>query len=67
MIRIEEIESEDRKTYLVRLAISFLRENSGYALSNDTLFYDEAECDGFCLADDLEIEFDIDEFDIDTD
>ncbi len=61
MIRIEQKENEERKEYLVRLAIAFLRENSGYSLQNDTLYYDEAECDGFCLADDLTIEFDIED------
>lgn len=61
MIKIEEKENETRKEYLVKLAIAFLRENSGYGLQNDTLFYDEAECDGFCLAEDLSAEFDIEE------
>jgi len=60
MIKIEQKENEERKYYLVRLAIAFLIENSGYGLENDTLFYDEAECDGYCLAEDLRIEFDID-------
>lgn len=59
MIKLKQKENENRKNYLVRLAIAFLDENSGYNLQNDTLFYDEAECDGFCLADDLRSEFDI--------
>lgn len=61
MIYIEQEENETRKQYLVRLAIAFLEENSGYGLENDTLFYDEAECDGYCLANDLKIEFNIDD------
>ena len=61
MIDLKQRNGEERKDYLVRLAIFFLRENSGYGLQNDTLFYDDAECDGYCLADDLSTEFDIQE------
>lgn len=49
--------NENRKDYLIRVAISMLREN-GYSM--ETIVYDEAECDAFCLADDLEAEFDLD-------
>ena len=59
MIRLEQKENEDRKTYLVRLAIEYIKEHTGYVGIDDELFYDETECDGYCLADDLMIEFDI--------
>ena len=61
MIRLEQKENEDRKTYLVRLAIEYIKEHTGYVGMDDELYYDEAECDGYCLADDLRIEFDIDD------
>ncbi len=61
MIKLEQKENEDRKTYLVRLAIEYIKEHTGYVGMDDELFYDEAECDGYCLADDLRIEFDIED------
>lgn len=61
MITLEQKENEDRKTYLVRLAIEYIKEHTGYVGMDDGLFYDEAECDGYCLADDLRIEFDIED------
>jgi hypothetical protein len=48
---------EDRDLYLVRVAIAMLKENASII---DTVIYDEAECDAYCLADDLETEFNID-------
>lgn len=48
--------NESRKDYLIRVAITMLTEN-GYKI--ETIEYDEAECDAFCLAEDLKIEFDI--------
>lgn len=59
MIRIEKLENEDRKTYLVRLAVSYIESNRVYVGIDDELYYDGAECDGACLADDLRIEFDL--------
>lgn len=61
MIQIKEIKGEDRKRMLVRQAIAFLKEHSGYVGQDSLLHYDEADCDGYCLADDLQTEFNIDE------
>jgi hypothetical protein len=49
-------ENEIRKDYLIRVAIKFLRENA-YSMSN--VFYDDADCDAICLAEDLEIELEL--------
>lgn len=58
MTEIKQRADETRQNYLVRVAIAMLQEN-GYNMN--TIIYDEAECDAFCLADDLRIEFDIEE------
>ena len=58
MIKIEQRVNEKRQEYLVRVAIEMLNEN-GYSI--DAVEYDEAECDAFCLAEDLRIEFDIED------
>lgn len=60
MIKVKQKENETRKDYLVRVAIAMLSHN-GYII--DEIEYDEVECDAFCLAEDLRIEFDI-KFDI---
>ena len=59
MLRLKKKQSdfETRKEYLIYIAINFLREHA----YEYTAFYDEAECDGTCLADDLRIEFDVPE------
>lgn len=57
MIKVKQKENENRKDYLIRVAIVMLNEN-GFTI--DTVEYDEAECDAFCLAEDLRIEFDLD-------
>jgi len=57
---MKESDFESRKQYLVALAIEFLRENTGYVGIDDTVFYDEAECDGLCLANDMAEEFELD-------
>jgi len=62
MIKIEEKKGEKRAEYLVRLAIEFIKTHSGFYGVDDRLFYDDAECDGYCLADDLMIEFDINDY-----
>lgn len=49
-------ENESRKDYLVRVTIEVLREN-GWSM--ETINYDDAECDAFCLAEDLRIEFNL--------
>jgi hypothetical protein len=56
MRRVIQKDNENRKDYLIRVAISMLKEN-GYI--TDSIFYDEAECDAFCLAEDLRNEFDV--------
>jgi len=48
---------KDRKEYLVKLAIIFIRNHCGFIGMDDGIFFDEAECDGYCLADDIESEF----------
>jgi len=51
-------ENESRKEYLIRVAIAMLNRN---AFTMEAIEYDEAECDAFCLAEDLRIEFNISE------
>ena len=58
MVTIKKRQGESRKEYLVRAAIEMLTA-SGYKI--ETIEYDDAECDAFCLADDLKNEFNIDE------
>lgn len=57
MINIPQKDGEDRKTYLVRLAIAYIYGGLSRGELQETIFYDEAECDGYCLLDDLETEF----------
>lgn len=40
MIILEQKENEYRKTYLVRLAIEYIKEHTGYVGMDDDLFYD---------------------------
>lgn len=61
-IEVKQKEGEPRKDYLIRVVVAYLKEvdhtghfNTGYP---DAITYDEAECDGECLANDLEVEFD---------
>jgi hypothetical protein len=61
MIKIEQKENEKRQEYLVRLAIAYIIQHTGYIGIDDYLFYDDAECDGYCLAEDLRNEFYIEE------
>jgi len=58
MIKLEKRKNEDRKTYLVRIAIAVIEESTGYS-HDEPIFYDGVECDGGCVAEDLRIEFDI--------
>lgn len=48
---------EDRAITLLRATLELLRkcDNSPYVLDvlGETAFYDEAECDGYCLMDDI--------------
>ncbi len=59
----QDIKQEDfasRKEYLVRLAIEYIKNHTGFMGMDDDVFFDDAECDGYALADDLASEFDID-------
>ena len=56
MENVVQKSDETRQEYLVRVAITMLEAN-GHSI--DMVKYDEAECDAFCLADDLKIEFGI--------
>lgn len=56
MNNVIQKENEPRTTYLVRVAVQMLRENA-YAMQ--PIEYDEAECDALCLAEELEMEFDL--------
>lgn len=51
---------EDRKITLLKACRDLLKkqDNSSYVLDllSETVFYDEADCDGNCLLEDIEIE-----------
>jgi len=56
----KDIKQEDfksRQEYLVAVAIEYIRNHTGFMGVDDDVFYDDAECDGYALADDLENEF----------
>ena len=53
-------ENEPRIEYLARVLYQFVRENE--IVADQTMDYDDAECDAYCLAQDF-----IDELDIDVD
>jgi hypothetical protein len=55
--KVYQKKGETRRNYLARVMIAYLREC--YGTAEETIFYDEAVCDGHCLADDIEAEFDI--------
>ena len=50
----------DRKEVLLRACYAMLKKcrDAGYVISpmETTVFYDGADCDGYCLMDDIEIE-----------
>ena len=52
----------DRKMVLLRACYDMLKKqrNAGYVISpfETTVFYDEADCDGLCLMEDIESELD---------
>lgn len=60
MQKITKKEGEDRKTYLARVAVALLEANDG-TMTEETIIYDDAECDASCLAEDMKNEFDIEE------
>jgi hypothetical protein len=57
--------NDDRRLILLRAAYDLLKAcNEGPYVKNaleQTVFYDEAECDGFCLANDIAAELDLEE------
>ena len=57
--------SEDRKVTLLKACSALLRKqkDSVYVLNllDEIVYYDEADCDGSCLLDDIEIELGMDE------
>ena len=57
--------SEDRKDILLKAAYDLLKqcEKSSYVLNalSTTTHYDDAECDGYCLMDDIAMELGLDD------
>jgi hypothetical protein len=56
----KESDFKSRKEYLIYLAIHYIHSHTGYMGIDDYVFFDEAECDGYALANDLADEFDFD-------
>lgn len=54
-----QLSGEDRKTFLVRIAIQYIKDHTGYMGMDDEMMYDGTVCDGYCLAEDLKDEFNI--------
>lgn len=54
----KESDFKSRKEYLVYLPIQYIITHTGYIGIDDKIFFDEAECDGYALANDLVSEFD---------
>jgi hypothetical protein len=66
-LEIEEtLSQQDRKEVLLKAAYDLLKEcDKGIYVKNaleTVVFYDDAECDGTCLMEDIAIELGIDEF-----
>lgn len=57
----KEEQFKSRKDYLVAMAVLYIREHTGYVGMDDRIFFDNAQCDGDSLADDLVSEFDLKE------
>lgn len=55
----------DRKDILLKAAYDLLKKcNDGPYVKNaleETIYYDDAECDGYCLANDIAILLDLEE------
>lgn len=49
--------TEDRKKILVEACIEYIEQDPEL-----TVFYDETDCDGYCLIEDLKIEFNLGEY-----
>jgi hypothetical protein len=56
---LKEKDFPSRKEYLVAIAILYINSHTGFLGIDDNVFYDEGECDGYALAEDLANEFDI--------
>lgn len=71
VIEIKQREGEPRKDYLIRVVVAYLKHvdyTGGFdTMYPDTIKYDEADCDGECLADDIQAEFSHIEYDDLTD
>ncbi len=61
MARFEQKENETRQEFLVRIAVYYIENTAGIiGIENYAdLEYDGTECDAYCLAEDLKIEFNI--------
>jgi hypothetical protein len=59
----EQVPSEERAKVLLKAAYDLLlkQSNSGVVLNllTETAHYDEADCDGYCLMSDIEVELDL--------
>ena len=44
----EQEPDEDRRDYMLKVAAEYIREH----YPDGDIFYDDARCDGYCLADD---------------
>ena len=51
IVKISERQCKDRLEYLIRVAIEYIKNNP-----EQHIFYDSAECDGYCLYGELENE-----------
>lgn len=49
---ITQLPDESRLMYLVRVAAAYVAENPEFKVD-----YDETRCDGYCLSEELEIEW----------
>lgn len=58
--KLKEEDFKSRKEYLVAIAIEYIRNHTGFVGMDDEVYYDEARCDGYALASDLAIEFELD-------
>ena len=62
---VKALSNKDRKTILLKAAYELLKKcNDGPYVKDvlsETAFYDDAECDGWCLATDIAYELDLEE------
>jgi len=48
----DQLPDEDRRDYLIAVCLEFIESNN---LERNTVIYDDAGCDGYCLMTDLSI------------